>query len=446
MRSSLRLSIILNAGIKVAALVVSFVSTPLMMSFFSDESVVGVWFTILSVLNWISFFDFGIGNGLRNDLTYALALGDVGKTKTVITSSFCLLLIVVLALLPVSIFISFTVDWNGFFSIGADAVNPDDLSICMAVVLSGTLLQLLFKLVNSLLYAAQKNVAPSLLLLLSNVLILLAVFLPPSLADSGDKLIYMSFVEVSALSLPLFIAGLLLFLTTFKQFVPSASDIDGSYFKVVGSSGFQFFVIQLALLVVSSTNEMFIGKIYGSGDVVPYSVAFRIFNFIITFFSVMAQPIWSDMASSYASGSRQRLLTVHRKYLVLALAASTGAISLGLVVNPVLRIWLSDQAPVLTGIEITSLVLLVSATVLTNAETCLGNATNRLLPQLIFYTFAALAKYPIALLLSNVISGWASVVMSNALVLIPVLMTQHFSNNRFFAKMVMASGKGASDE
>ena len=67
MHSSLKLSVAANAGIKVLALIVSLLSTPLMMSFFSNDTVLGAWFTVLSVLNWISFFDFGIGNGLRND-------------------------------------------------------------------------------------------------------------------------------------------------------------------------------------------------------------------------------------------------------------------------------------------------------------------------------------------------------------------------------------------
>ena len=76
MHSSLKLSVAANAGIKVLALIVSLLSTPLTMSFFSNDTVLGAWFTVLSVLNWISFFDFGIGNGLRNDLTYALNEGE----------------------------------------------------------------------------------------------------------------------------------------------------------------------------------------------------------------------------------------------------------------------------------------------------------------------------------------------------------------------------------
>lgn len=75
---------------------------------------------------------------------------------------------------------------------------------------------------------------------------------------------------------------------------------------------------------------------------VPYSVAFRVFNLILVFFGVMAQPIWSDMASSFAMRDSRRICIVHRKYLTLAVIASVGTIVIGLFINLVLAIWLGQ--------------------------------------------------------------------------------------------------------
>lgn len=428
MRSKLRINIIKNVGIKVLALLVSMASMPTMMSFFSNDVVLGVWFTILSILNWISFFDFGIGNGLRNDLTYALAARDEKKAKTVISSSVFLLSIVVVLLMPASIGVSFAIDWSAIFSVEDNLVTRRELSSCMSIVIGGTLLQLILKLVNSLLYSMRHDAMPAFLLLVSNVLIFLAIAFPPSLNDLSEKLFYMAVVEVVFLSIPLIVAGIALFAGPLKKYIPSVGDVDKGYFKTVGSLGIKFFVIQLALLFVSSSNELFIGMICGSESVVPYSVAYRVFNLILVFFGVVAQPVWTDMAASFALKDMSRLLSVHRKYLLLAMLVSIVTFIIGLTINPILRVWLSGQAPSLSVIDSLSLSLLVTATVVTNAETCLGNATNKLWPQVFCFVFAAIAKFPLSLALSGFGLGWAAVVMSNALVLVPAAVVQHFSN------------------
>ena len=130
---------------------------------------------------------------------------------------------------------------------------------------------------------------------------------------------------------------------------------------------------------------------------------------------------------------------MHRKYLGLAAVASVGTGIIGLLINTILSIWLKGLAPTLTFVESASLVFLVIATVLTNSETCLGNATNRLRPQVIFYCLGALVKYPVSAGLSTITSGWASVVFANGLVLLPVLISQHIAN-----RWLTASGEEVS--
>ena len=73
-------------AVKGASLILSLFTMPAYMRFFEDEQILGVWFTLLSVLSWILNFDLGIGNGLRNNLTSALAMGDRNAAKEYISS------------------------------------------------------------------------------------------------------------------------------------------------------------------------------------------------------------------------------------------------------------------------------------------------------------------------------------------------------------------------
>src|SRR5688500_16255025 len=61
----------------------------------------GIWLTLSSVIAWFGFFDIGLGNGLKNKLTEAIAKGDhllgrkyVSTTYLVLTLISILLLIV----------------------------------------------------------------------------------------------------------------------------------------------------------------------------------------------------------------------------------------------------------------------------------------------------------------------------------------------------------------
>ena len=58
--------------VKGGSLFIALFTTPAYMHFFNNDEVLGVWFTMLSVLAWILNCDMGIGNGLRNHLVYAI--------------------------------------------------------------------------------------------------------------------------------------------------------------------------------------------------------------------------------------------------------------------------------------------------------------------------------------------------------------------------------------
>lgn len=66
-------NIVAAFGIKGLGMIVNMLSMPLYIDYFGNNMILGLWFTILTVVNWILSFDVGIGNGLRNHLTKALS-------------------------------------------------------------------------------------------------------------------------------------------------------------------------------------------------------------------------------------------------------------------------------------------------------------------------------------------------------------------------------------
>lgn len=425
----LKKAMLINIAIKMLALVVSFISTPVLLDFFNEQSVAGVWFSILSILNWMSFCDFGIGNGMRNDLTYAVSTNDAEKARSVISSSYFLILAISLVLAFLGFLAIPFVNWTAVFSISSDVVSSDTLCNCMMAVYLGAIAQVFFKLSNSVMYAFQMNSMPAFLLLLSNLLMLFSLFLPLDLTIEG-KLIYVSFMQSLLGLIPFIGATIYLFCMKLKRYRPSFGFLDKSYYGRVFSLGIKFFIIQIALLYISSTNELFIGQFFGSSSVVNYSVAFRVFNLVLIFFSVLAQPIWSSMAASFAESDWDRLIEIYRGYIKIAFVSILITVIISITINPILNLWLQDKAVRLSILNIVSMFLLVLVTVAMNSLTCLGNATNRIRPQVVLMAAGALLKLPVCYFLCWFITDWSAVVLSNAVALVPIVIGQFISNQR----------------
>lgn len=67
--------------VKGGALVVSLFTTPAFIRYFNNNTILGVWYTLLSVLIWFLNFDLGLGNGIRNNLVKAYAENDEDGIK-----------------------------------------------------------------------------------------------------------------------------------------------------------------------------------------------------------------------------------------------------------------------------------------------------------------------------------------------------------------------------
>ena len=70
-----------SVGLKGLGIIVGLLLMPVYARFLLNPSVLGIWLTLVSMLSWIITFDLGIGNGLRNELTVAVAQNDTAAKK-----------------------------------------------------------------------------------------------------------------------------------------------------------------------------------------------------------------------------------------------------------------------------------------------------------------------------------------------------------------------------
>ena len=123
-------NILLSVGVKAVNVLCSLVLVPLSLGYLSKEEY-GIWLTISTMLLWISFFDIGLGNGLRNYLSEAISKGDYVLGRTYISTTLALLLIIVGAFSLLCCFSFPFLDWTDVLN--TDAIASDQLMLIMLI-------------------------------------------------------------------------------------------------------------------------------------------------------------------------------------------------------------------------------------------------------------------------------------------------------------------------
>ena len=240
---------------KGAAVAASFLVIPIMISYLGVVQF-GVWSTLLTIMSWVVFFDLGVGNGLRNKVAESLAKDQPDEARSYISSAYSLIGLIAIGLWVGFFFISYSVSWQSVFNTAVLA--EEDLRYAVQVAASFVLVNFWVGLIIALLGAVQKSALISLGQLFTNAFALLVTYLLYYFtAGSIGKLAWM------------YGAGLLggnLLLTSwfyrkYKYLVPSLS-FQREHLTPLLSVGIRFFIIQLAVLVVFTTDKILITQLF----------------------------------------------------------------------------------------------------------------------------------------------------------------------------------------
>ena len=80
--------------IKGSSIIVGFLMVRVTLDYL-DQTKYGIWLTMSSFLTWFSFFEIGLGSGLRNKLAEALAKKDYVLGKVYVSTTYAILVLVI---------------------------------------------------------------------------------------------------------------------------------------------------------------------------------------------------------------------------------------------------------------------------------------------------------------------------------------------------------------
>ena len=180
-------------AVKGGTMLLSLISMPLYMNYFEDNILLGVWFTMHTVLSWILVFDLGIGNGLRNHLTTALAQNNRNAAKAYISSAYIMFAVFVVVLSLFVLGISHIVSWNKILNVPEYIIDPINLHRGVNITLVGIIFSFILRLINPILYALQRSALPNFLAFIGSLLqVAFLYFYTSSEGDPGYNFVILA--------------------------------------------------------------------------------------------------------------------------------------------------------------------------------------------------------------------------------------------------------------
>lgn len=424
--NSLKRSMFLSTLCKPIGMILSFFYTPMLLSYLGDESY-GIWSTILSVINWINYFDVGIGQGLRNTVARSIAIDDKDKSQKSVSTGYVALSVISMATCLIVILLIELLDINKIFNTKLN-VKPVLLvsffCICINFVLS---------LSKTLLYATQQAEKVGFMTVLTQSINLLGIWIL-SLFSKGNLLAVAVVIGLSGIIVNLFFTGKIW--AHYNYLIPKVKLFQASELKAICNVGVKFFFIQIAALILYSTDNMIITSLFGPSRVTPYHTAYVAFGLVNGIFGAMISPLWSKytvaMEQKNFKWIKETIINLDKMLPFIGIALTVGAF----LFEPVSRIWLHKSLTYDTGL-VQCMALYYFLTIWGSIYSSVLNGMSKVNMQLALGVTSAIINIPLSVFLGrNCGMGTTGVCLATVICMLFTNIPVTISTHKLLNKMI----------
>lgn len=369
----------------------------------------GIWLTISSVLGWINSFDVGLGNGLRNQLTQALANNDYNKARALITTTLVILSTIITILILISCIVFPYINFYNLFNVNQTLIP--NLNQVISITFFIFCINFILKIIGNVYLALQLPAVNYALSTGGHLLSLLIIIILTHTTESS--LLSIAIVYSISPTIVYLIAFPVTFLGKYKILAPSLYSFKKKYISSILSLGFQFFLLQISSIVLFSMTNLIISHNFGPDKVTEYNVAFRLFYLVVNFTMLILGPMWSATTDAYEKGEINWIERSIKKIRKLLILVGIGLIVLVVISKQIYYIWVGNEVfvPLLisTGVAIYVYILIWSQT-----YSSFLNGMGKLRIQMINTILMAIIFYPLCILFKNL--GIFGVILAMCLV------------------------------
>lgn len=333
--------------IKGVALAVSFLMVRVLIDKLNPDGY-AIWIILSSTLGMLSFFNIGLGYGMRNLLFKTIAEDDSNSSREIVSTAYIMLGAIVATLVIIGAIITPLINWQ--WALNTTAEPESSLAWMGFIVFAGLMLQLELALIVNLLQAFQQTAYGNLINVVGQCLALLGVIVLPYLVQSPTLLGYITLIVATPLAVTLGYT-IHLFSTRYRHISPSFKYFNSQYRHELLGVGGKFFVIQIAALIMYQSNNIIISHVVDIEQVTVFNIAYKYCSILQMLFILMMDPTWSAVGDAYIRKEFDWIRTTERRLSRVWICFALLSIIQCAIAPFVYDIWIGNKVSV--GIPVT---------------------------------------------------------------------------------------------
>jgi O-antigen/teichoic acid export membrane protein len=401
-------NILIIALLKGFGIAISLVLVPITIHYVNPTRY-GIWLTLSSIVGWFSFFDIGLGNGLRNKFAEAIASGKPELARTYVSTTYAILTIIIAIVLLIFFCINPFLNWAKILNTPADMAG--ELSLLALIVFGFFCIQFVLRLITTIITANQQPAKASLFDFMGSLLSLSIIYILTK--TTSGNLIYLGTVFSLTPVLVLISSSLWFYTHKYKPYAPSIKFVKFRFARDLMSLGSKFFVIQMAAVILYQTSNIIIAHLFGPEQVTPYNIAYKYFSVITMAFGMLMVPLWSAYTEAWIKKDIDWIKNSINKLILIWVLIAVTVIIMLIFSNFIYRMWVGKEIKVPISVSV-----VMAAYVIINGWCGIFsqflNGVGKIKLQLYSGIFGALINIPLAIFLGKHL-GIYGVVMSTAI-------------------------------
>lgn len=353
----------------------------------------GIWLTVSSVMLWIDNMDIGLGNGLRNKIAEYMARGERERTRSLISSTFAMLTCIIIPVLLVLLLLIAVGDPYMVFNAAPSKVAHLDEVLMVTVTLVCT--SFVFKLIGNFYMGMQLPAVSNLLVTLGQTLTLIGTYIV--LWSGSHSLMLIALVNTACPLVVYLLAFPYTFIYKYPYLRPSFKLINIGEAKGVINMGVQFFVMQVAGVILFMASNLLISNLFTPVLVTPYQITYRYFSIMLVAFTVVCMPFWNATTDAYERGDMQWIRKATHKLRLMTIGIIVCMFIMVIISPWVYSVWIDNTIVIDIRMSIVMAVYIFTL-IYSMRYSYFINGIGKLRLQLIFTTAAAILFIPLAYL------------------------------------------------